>query len=120
MDGGIDRAYVRFFGTQLESDVREMIARRPEGLLPVGAAELIHTGHPRIPYMIVAPTMLMPEQVPALNARRAMRAALRVVSAQPSLTRDVYCPGLTTLVGGVAPADAAREMAAAYADWQAQ
>jgi len=118
MDGGIDRAYAAFFGGQIETRVQETIARRPDGLLPVGAAELVLTGHARIPYMIVAPTMLMPEHVPALNARRALRAALRIITSNPDVGRDVYCPGLTTLVGAVSPGEAAAQMAAAYAHWK--
>jgi O-acetyl-ADP-ribose deacetylase (regulator of RNase III) len=118
MDGGIDRAYLSFFGDQLGIRVQEAIGWRPEGILPVGAAELVLTGNARIPYMIVAPTMLMPEHVPALSARRALKAALRVVTANPEIGRDVYCPGLTTGVGAVSADEAAEQMAAAYAHWK--
>lgn len=115
MDGGIDRAYAAFFGTKFEKHVYDVIARRPEGFLPVGAAEIVATGHDRIPYVILAPTMLMPEHVPASHAYRALRAAIRVAARKRDI-EDVYCPGLATGVGGASPADAAREMAAAYAD----
>ncbi|EYF00322.1 hypothetical protein [Chondromyces apiculatus] len=63
---------------------------------------------------IVAPPMLMPEHVPATHACRALRAVLRVAAAHPEAVRDRFCPGLATLVGGVPPEDAAREMAQAY------
>lgn len=115
MDGGVDRAYAAFFGPTFERLVYDTIARRPEGLLPVGAAEVIATGHSRIPYVVLAPTMLMPEHVPALHSSRALRAALRAVARMNDI-KDLYCPGLGTGVGGVEPSDAAREMAAAYAD----
>lgn len=57
MDGGIDLHYRNFFGSQIERTVQSAIQRRPEGLLPVGAALVVGTGHDRIPYMIVAPTV---------------------------------------------------------------
>ncbi len=115
MDGGVDRAYAAFFDPAFERLVYDTIARRPEGILPIGAAEIIPTGHSRVPYVILAPTMLMPEHVPASHAYRAFRAALRG-AARVSDINDLYCPGLGTGVGGVDPTDAAREMAAAYAD----
>lgn len=117
MDGGIDRAYFGFFGAKLERTVRDQIALRPEGHLPVGASLVVATGHQRIPYLVLAPTMLMPEHVPAENAYRAMRAVLRIAGTQREILTDVFCPGLGTGVGCISPADAAREMAAAYADW---
>ncbi|WP_170229939.1 macro domain-containing protein [Polyangium fumosum] len=111
----MDRAYAAFFGPAFERLVYDAVARRPDGFLPVGAAEIVPTGHARIPYVLLAPTMLMPEHVSASHAYRALRAALRV-AARESKIEDLYCPGLATGVGGVEPDDAAREMAAAYAD----
>jgi hypothetical protein len=60
-----------------EDLLAEAIARRPEGHLPVGASLVVRTGHPRIPYLIVAPTMVLPEAVSADHCYRAMRAVLR-------------------------------------------
>jgi O-acetyl-ADP-ribose deacetylase (regulator of RNase III) len=97
--------------------VREAVAARPEGYLPVGASCIVATGHERIPYMIVAPTMISPEFVEPQSAYRAMRAVLRVAMQLPFEKRRIYSPGLCTGVGGVAPAAAAIEMATAYTDW---
>jgi O-acetyl-ADP-ribose deacetylase (regulator of RNase III) len=113
MDGGVDRAYAMFFGPALERRVRDVMARQPEGFLPVGAAVIVATGHERIQHVILAPTMLMPEHVPAAHAYRALRAVLRLAVREGGLG-DIFCPGLATGVGGVSPSDAAREMAAAY------
>lgn len=118
MDGGIDGVYLSFFGAQIEQRVQEAVARRPEGILPVGASLVVTTGHARIPYLIVAPTMTMPEPVASENCYRAMRAILRIATAEYSVGRDVYCPGLGTGVGMVAPAMAASAMAGAYRDWK--
>jgi O-acetyl-ADP-ribose deacetylase (regulator of RNase III) len=117
MDGGIDAAYSRFFGSALQITVQTAIQRRPEGMLPVGAALAVRTGHERIPYLIIAPTMEIPEEVPASHAQRALRAVLRLIDQQPELDDDIYCPGLATGVGGVYATDAAENMRSAYAHW---
>jgi len=118
MDGGIDAAYRAFFGASIESAVREAVDRRPEGHLPVGAALLVPTKHSRVPYMIVAPTMVTPEAVESRNVYRAMRAILRVALREKSVVADVYCPGLGSGVGLVSPSESAEMMASAYGDWK--
>jgi O-acetyl-ADP-ribose deacetylase (regulator of RNase III) len=117
MDGGIDQVYRDVFGPQVEQRMQEAIARRPEGHLPVGASLLLRTGHSRIPFLIVAPTMLMPEPASGSDCYRAMRAVLRLADQNAELVRAIYCPGLATGVGRVSPAIAAEEMARAYSDW---
>jgi O-acetyl-ADP-ribose deacetylase (regulator of RNase III) len=118
MDGGIDAAYRAFFGVQIERTVQDAVTRRPEGHLPVGAGLVVRTGHNRVPYMIVAPTMTVPEQVESRNCYRALRAVLRVAGTDAEIGQDVYCPGLATGVGMVPPENAATEMALAYGDWK--
>jgi O-acetyl-ADP-ribose deacetylase (regulator of RNase III) len=118
MDGGIDATYRKYFGAAVEDKIREAIGRRQEGHLPIGASLVVPTGNARIPYLIVAPTMLAPEAIESQNCYRAMRAVLRVAESQEEIGRAVYCPGLGTGVGRVAPDDAAREMAQAYSDWE--
>ena len=118
MDGGIDAWYRAFFGAQIERTVQDAINRRPEGQLPVGASLVVRTGHETVPYMIVAPTMTVPEQVESRNCYRAMRAILRIAGTDGAVGLDVYCPGLATGVGMVPPEHAADEMAQAYGDWK--
>jgi len=118
MDGGIDSAFRKFFGAAVEVRVREAIGRRHEGYLPIGASLVVPTGNARIPYMIVAPTMLAPEAIESQNCYRAMRAVLRVAAAQDEVGEAVYCPGLGTGVGQVVPKEAARKMVEAYKDWK--
>jgi O-acetyl-ADP-ribose deacetylase (regulator of RNase III) len=117
MDGGVDHAYLKFFGDSLELAVQHAIAARPEAHLPVGASIIVPTGNPAIPFLIVAPTMLMPEPVPRENAYRALRAVLRVAGPHDSIT-DVFSPALGTGVGHIAPDEAAQQMSLAYADWK--
>jgi len=117
MDGGIDDQYRLFFGPQIEQTVQAAILRRRDGMLPVGASLLVPTGHARVPWLIVAPTMEMPEAVPASHSGRAMRAILRLVDQYPELNADIFCPGLATLTGRVPVELAAEEMAMAYGAW---
>lgn len=118
MDGGIDAAYSAAL-PNVERSVRDAIQRRPEGLLPLGAAVIVPVSHERIEYLIAATTMLMPEAVDSTNAYRAMRAVLRLAARSPEQVRSIYCPGLCTGVGMVPPVDAAEAMAAGYRDWLA-
>jgi len=119
MDGGIDVAYLRYFGQSIQNKVRELIYSRPEGMLPVGAAELVYTDHAQFPILIVAPTMEFPEAVPPFNAYRAFRAVLRLLNHYDWIDA-VSCPGLCTGIGKVQPEEAAIMMARAYKDWKAQ
>ncbi len=116
MDGGIDADYVSFFGPRLQSRVQEAILWRPEGYLPVGASLAIRTGHARIPFLILAPTMHTPEEVPSLNCYRAFRAVLRLVETERGVGEELFCPGLGTGIGGVPPAEAAGQMYRAFSD----
>ncbi len=118
MDGGIDRQYVEFFGKEIEARVRDAILRREHGSLPVGASLIVGTGHPRIPNLIVATTMISPEHVDPANAYRAMRAVLRIAAQHATVVDCVFCPGLCTGVGHAAPNVSAENMAEAYRDWQ--
>lgn len=119
MDGGIDQQYLDYFGLELQTRVMQAIARRREGYLPVGASLIVATSHAHIPYLIVAPTMTIPEPVDPSHSYRALAAALRVAQQHPSMQR-VFCPGLGTGVGQVPYESAAQEMAAAYCDWKAR
>jgi len=119
MDGGIDAAYSAAL-PNVERTVRDAIARRPEGLLPLGAAVIVPVSHERIEYVIAATTMLTPEAVDSSNAYRAMRAVLRLAAQHPEQVRSIYCPGLCTGIGMVPAAAAAEAMAAGYRDWLAR
>lgn len=100
MDGGLDLVYLNYFGFGLQERVRNAICRRSESMIPVGAAELVVTGHRDIPFLVVAPTMEMPEAVPSVNARRALAAVLRLWERYDHIG-DLWCPGLGTGVGQV-------------------
>jgi O-acetyl-ADP-ribose deacetylase (regulator of RNase III) len=120
MDRGLDAAICAVLGHGAERRVQKTIVDRYHGELPVGAAIVVATEHERWPYLVVAPTMRIPERVgDTLNADLAFRAALLAVRdhniAQPaSPIRTLLVPGLATGVGGMLPGRCAEQMRVAY------
>lgn len=114
MNGGIDLAYRTFFGIGIEHAVQAKIAQAAGPYLPVGQAILVETGHARIPYLISAPTMFLPEPTIPDACERAMAAALDVARLHGGKWVALFCPGLGTGVGRVNARDAANAMVAAY------
>ena len=114
MDGGIDLAYRHFFGVQIENQVQRKIKEVAGSYLPVGKAILVSTGHAKIPHLISAPTMFLPEPIESEACRRAMTAALTVALEYEESWGAVFCPGMGTGIGRVPPRDAAKAMAEAY------
>ena len=119
MDGGIDLAYRRFFGLDLQSRVQAKIQNESYGELPVGQATVVSTGHDAIPYLVAAPTMRVPDRIEdTVNVYLACRAALLVVLAHNHGTsrpiNSVRVPALGTGIGAMPLARAAHQMHAAY------
>ncbi len=123
MDGGIDRFYSHHFGWEVQDRLRELIRSRHHGELLVGTAEIVETGHSRIPFLIAAPTMRVPMILrDTVNPYLAARAALLLIrrgavpagafADQPvaSIVSTVAFPGLGTGVGRVEPNTCARQM----------
>jgi hypothetical protein len=94
MNGGIDLAYRNFFGIEIERTVQTRIKEVAGNYLPVGQAILVKTGHDRIPHLISAPTMFIPEPIDAEHCQLAMAAALKVALANPAICTTVFCPGM--------------------------
>ncbi|CAH1799290.1 unnamed protein product [Owenia fusiformis] len=129
MDGGIDMAYSKHFGWQLQRRLQEVIRKEKYGELLVGDAVIIPTfehgidseevqelqkrddwakcneGQP-IKFMISAPTMRVPLDVSkTVNAYSTFRAVIIAVSQHNETAestdqiRSVLCPGLGTAIG---------------------
>jgi O-acetyl-ADP-ribose deacetylase (regulator of RNase III) len=88
-------------------------------------ADIVPTGEPGIPYLIVAPTMRVPMRLgetvnPYLAARAVFRLLSRSSLPDGTATADavnvVAFPGLGTRVGGVGPNTCAVQVRAAYED----
>ena len=76
MDGGIDLAYRSFFGMEIQRRVQAKIQAEHCGELPVGQAIVVATDHARFPFLIVAPTMRVPDRIAdTVNVYLAFRAA---------------------------------------------
>lgn len=116
MDGGIDAAYLRHFGSQIQGRVQSMIRNRHNGELLVGMADLVETGNSEIPCMIVAPTMRVPMILrDSVNPYLACRAALLLVQKAKEI-RSMAFPGMGTGVGQVSPNTCAHQMRSAIED----
>jgi O-acetyl-ADP-ribose deacetylase (regulator of RNase III) len=126
MDGGIDMLYTQYFGWDIQERLQKLIREAHHGELLVGAAEIVETGHARIPFLIAAPTMRVPMILQdTVNPYLAARAAFLLVKLQRfksglfqgdlvgSLVSAVAFPGLGTGVGRVDPNTCARQMRAA-------
>jgi O-acetyl-ADP-ribose deacetylase (regulator of RNase III) len=123
MDGGIDLLYSHHFGWEVQERLQGLIRSRHHGELLVGAAEIVETGSPRIPFLIAAPTMRVPMILrDTVNPYLAARAALLLIQRDPvsagafagqpvsSLVSVVAFPGLGTGVGRVGPNTCARQV----------
>jgi O-acetyl-ADP-ribose deacetylase (regulator of RNase III) len=119
MDGGVDAAITRFFGSHLQRRVQQYILDVYLGEQSVGTSFILPTEHPHHPYLAHTPTMRVPMEIARTdNVYRAMWAMLLAVRAhnrqmdQPITT--IACPGLGTATGRVPFTEAARQMALAY------
>lgn len=125
MDGGLDMHISRFFGWHVQERLQELIRDKHHGELLVGTAEIVPTDHPRIPYVISAPTMRVPMILDeTVNVYLATRAVILLVrhgrfpDGRPigDVVRTIAVPGMGTGVGMVPPAICARQMKAAVDD----
>lgn len=119
MDGGLDAAIRATLGGQVQSAVQARILDAHHGELPIGSAEIVPTGHARWPFLVLAPTMRIPESVAnTLNAYLAFRAALLAVArfnaTGSAPIRSVVVPGLGTGIGAMDPRRCAAQMRIAW------
>ncbi len=129
MDGGIDLAYSRHFGWQVQERLQDLIREFHHGELLVGTAEIVETDDERIPYLIAAPTMRVPmilkDTVHPYLATRAMLLLVKhgkfragPLKGKPvaDVVQSVALPGLGTGVGRIDPEVCARQVRAAIED----
>ena len=122
MAGGIDKVYSTEMFPGIEQKVKQQIydfKRRNKGgnfYLPVGSAFIVQTDVNNN-YLIVTPTMLMPENVKnTRNSYFAMLAILHVLAGQNFFgsNDEVIIPGLCTGVGGMDFERTAKQIAEAF------
>jgi O-acetyl-ADP-ribose deacetylase (regulator of RNase III) len=123
MDGGIDHLYSDRFGWEVQDRLQKLIRTAHHGELLVGSAEIVETDHPRIPFVIAAPTMRVPmiltETVnPYLAARAALllvkhgviRAGVLAGESVAAAVQSIAFPGMGTGIGRVEPDTCARQV----------
>jgi O-acetyl-ADP-ribose deacetylase (regulator of RNase III) len=111
MDGGVDWAYLQFFGAELQTRVQTIIRLQRFQELLVGDAIVVPTYNEAIHFLIVAPTMRVPKIIgdPA-DVMLATRAAIRM--ALNFRFEHIVMPGMGTGCGQVRPDLAARAIRA--------
>lgn len=123
MDGGLDAAILENLGPRTQPAVQKVIVEQYHGEMPVGAAEIVPTGHAAWPFLVVTPTMRVPERVArTLNAYLAFRACLLAVARHNEAAArtggasisTLLVPGLCTGVGGMEPRRCAAQMKVAF------
>lgn len=120
MDGGLDLRISQFFGWHVQDRVQQAIKTKHHGELLVGTAAIVPTDHPKIPYVISAPTMRVPMilGLSTVNVYLATRAVLLLIkhgtldNGHPvqAAVKTVAIPGMGTGVGRVPPIICARQM----------
>jgi len=112
MDGGFDLALRYRFPS-----IQQRVQQATGGYLPVGAAIVVTTEDPYIPFLISAPTMVIPGDVSSTdNAYLATKAALSAALDHGEIASLAF-PGMATGIGAMAPGVAAHQMARAFTEF---
>lgn len=119
MDGGFDYMLSQYFGWDLEKVLQERIKQTDLGELLVGQAVIVETGNNKIPYMISAPTMRVPRELPecSVNAYLSTKAALLAAKRFNKNSKKINhlsFPLMCTGVGQMPKTTSARQMRYAY------
>lgn len=125
MDGGVDYAIIKYFGTDLEKRVQQRIIEKYRGEQPVGTSMIVETNHAKHPFIAHTPTMRVPLKIARTdNVYKAMFAMLlsvhnHNVEVENSVKINIVaCCGLGTATGRVSEEDAARQMQLAYKNFK--
>jgi O-acetyl-ADP-ribose deacetylase (regulator of RNase III) len=111
MDDGVDLVYSSVFGPELQERLQDRIFHRPIGELLVGEALIIETAHPKIPFLIAAPTRRVSKRVDdPVDIMLACRAAV-LIALKEDLASIAF-PGMGGGSAQVPPDLAARNMLA--------
>lgn len=122
MDGGVDLAITRYFGTDLQDRVQQHIIDKFLGEQPVGTSIIVETNHDKLPFLAHTPTMRVPLNIQHTdNVYLAMWSMLLAVRQHNEISDQkiniVACPGLGTGYGQMPFTEAARQMALAYKNY---
>lgn len=100
----------------IEREVIKKIKDNYKGVLPIGEAILVKTNNNKIPYLISAPTMKIPEDISNTdNVYKTTRAILKITKEKD--ISSVLIPGLGTGVGKVSAENCAIQMEKAFSEF---
>ena len=121
MDGGLDQYIMDTLSNQIEARVQAVVTKDFHGEVPVGNAFIVPTQREPWRFLVVAPTMRVPESCAnTLNAYLAFRATLLSITKHNASApveeqiRSVAVPGLGTGIGGMEPRKCAAQMRIAW------
>ena len=119
MSGGLDKHIDDYYHGAAQEAITARIQSELLGELPVGMAIVVPMQNMRLPFVVAAPTLRVPEDAAhKLNAYLAMRASLVAVHQHNQQSeapiRTLAVSGLCTGVGRMPCAVAARQMRTAY------
>lgn len=120
MDGGLDRAICYEVDKGLQEKVQSAIVKKHHGELPIGQAIIVETSSNSWPYLVVAPTMRVPEDVSnSIHAYLAFRAILLEILKHnkqnpQNKINSLVCSGLATGIGKMNAKKCALQMRLAY------
>ncbi len=123
MQGGLDKAILRFLGEDLEKKVQSIIKQDYNGELLIGQSFYVDTDHSAIPGLIVAPTMRVPQNISnTINAYMAFRSILHTIQGMANKgytahNNEIRIPGLGTLSGSLPASIFAKQAYEAYRDF---
>ncbi len=89
MDGGIDMLYTQHFGWHVQERLQEAIREDHHGELLVGAAEIVETDDPDLPFLVAVPTMCADHP-----ARQRQPVSGRAGGPAAGHARHVYAGGI--------------------------
>ena len=107
MNGGYDAVLRRYFGVTIESHIRQYINKFP---ISVGEAISVMTGHDKVPYLIITPTVSVNGE--GMSGHQSVSYACAYASVIAANKRKVSYLGMTGLgtgVGGLSIRDAIRQ-----------
>ena len=117
MNGGIDLAYSKKIGWQMQTDLQEKIKNEYDGELLVGQSTVIPTNFAQYPFLLAAPTMRVPMYLQ--GSANVFLAAKAIFVAVKKMDAGTTCliPGLGTGTGFVTFTQCASRMRMAYEDF---
>jgi len=121
MTGGFDKGVVDVYGDAVETAVREMIAQKYFGMMPVGASEVVTVNGRGFVY---TPTMMVPTPYtgmvdPYMLMFQSLHAVLRYERETGLTFQRALCPLFCAGTGGSTPKVALRQQSRALTEFHA-